>query len=377
MARYGGQYGFSLVELMVVSAILVIIFGGSFKVLKKARETTSAQASSAPHRYFESFATSRLKLFFSKLLQWSTHVDPFCSAASRYAYASNMTLTLTERELETLGTDMRMSLSTFSYEQASQANGSLAGRFDDLNNFPWGALVPFDSRQAGVGSLLLIQPALSSYCANNSGQFSGAAVAAEMCAWVDVCSGQEGDRSEGSGVATVDSATPLLVDFSTGSVGEVTSLASNQRFRMCFAFVGNLFSRTGDFVGNPLGSSTGTSALDNPASLGLAVATANFINLNSGGQLNCEDARHEMNRGLSVDLELFSVLNADKEMSTRRQIFMKSQKRFVSEKFGVAVPNCKDTSRSSPANGVGEPYCIGDPTYFYSCQSKSCVEFKP
>ncbi|MEY2989044.1 MAG: hypothetical protein RJB13_2565, partial [Pseudomonadota bacterium] len=192
MSGGGGESGFSLVELMVVSMILIAIFSGSFLVLKKARDSTSPQSSSGPHLYFESFATSRLKLYFSKLLQWTTQVAPFCDGASYFAYAGNRTSA--GRELETLGADIRMSLSTLSFGETVIPTASLAGRFDEERDIPWGMMVPFDSRSDLIGGISNIQPALRSFCgANDAGASNDRTdgdVVAEMCAWVDVCSAQ-------------------------------------------------------------------------------------------------------------------------------------------------------------------------------------------
>jgi hypothetical protein len=375
MSGGGGESGFSLVELMVVSMILIAIFSGSFLVLKKARDSTSPQSSSGPHLYFESFATSRLKLYFSKLLQWTTQVAPFCDGASYFAYAGNRTSA--GRELETLGADIRMSLSTLSFDETVKPTASLAGRFDEERDIPWGMMVPFDSRSDLIGGIYYIQPALRSFCgANDAGASNDRTdgdVVAEMCAWVDVCSAQEGNRSANPPNANVNNDIPILAQFLTGDNDTGTLAAPS--FRMCFAFVGNLFSRTGDFVANSIdsGSSTGISAIDNPAVLGFAVTTATFIDSSLGTQLTCQDARHEMNRSFVIEADLFTVTNADKSIESKKQGFRKTRKRFVSEKFGVPVPNCNNESRNSPTNGVGTPVCIADPTFFYTCNSLSCT----
>jgi len=380
MSSGGRQSGFSLVELMVASMVLVVVFSGAFLVLKKARDATSPQSSTGPHLYFESFATSRLKLYFSKLMQWTTQVAPFCAQASKFAYAGNENSS--GRELETLGADMRMALSTFSYEKALNippaGQGRLVGRFADDEPFPWGALVPFDSRSDGIGGIKNIQPALSSFCGENDdgagNELSDGAVVAEMCAWVDVCSAQEANRTPNPPNGNVSAsvlAVPFLSQFAAGA-GDVQSLSSD-KFRMCFALVGNLFSRTGNFVAVSAGSSTGVTSIDNPAVLGLAVATAQFVDSNLGTPITCNTAQHEMNRSFVVEADLFTVTNADKSTASKKQGYRKTRKRFVSEKFGVAVPNCNNESRGSPTNGVGIPICLADPTFFYSCPLLNCT----
>jgi hypothetical protein len=262
---------------------------------------------------------------------------------------------------------MRMALSTLSYADAR--SGPLLGRHSATADYPWGALVPFDSRNGAFGGIQAIQPALADFCTQNGDEVrkqKGADNAAEMCAWVDVCSGQEANRSANPPHPKVDSAVPMLVHNSIEK--DVLGLRGKTTFRMCFAFIGNLFSRTGNFVAAGSASSTGLDALDNPAVLGLAVATATFVNNNSGAGLNCEQAKFEPYRALKVSVDTFTAINADKKVSSKRQLYYKSRQQFMSEKLGVSIPNCNDEVRpNSIINGSGEPVCIGDPTFHYVC----------
>lgn len=358
-------------------------------MLTKSRKLASVQTVSGPHLHFETFVASKLKLYFSKLLQWTVHVGStapnasnvgnFCQETRNFAYAANrangnfggLSPISSQRAVETLGADMRMTLSTFDEKEA--LTGPLLGRHSSTTSFPWGALVPFDSRNQPNGGLLSIQPALASFCSQNDGEvskLSGADNAKEMCAWVDVCSGQGANRSADPSHPKVDNAVPML-SFNN-IANDVTGLSGQSRFRMCFAFIGNLFSRAGNFVTSGGGSSTGTTALDNPAVLGLAVATATFVNNNSGAEITCDAAKYEMYRGLKVSVDVFTAVNSDKKVNSKKQLYFKSRQQFMSEKLGVSIPNCNDATRAnSIVNGSGEPICIGDPTFHYVCNT-SC-----
>ena len=378
MSRLSQQSGFSLIELMIGAAILVAVFGGSFMVLQKTRAGVNARNSSGAHHYFESFASSRLKLYFSKLMQWTTHVGAelnqhanvarFCEATSNFAYASGETIFGFARDpqvaRQTLGADMRMSLSTLDYAQVS--NLALTGRVGQ-NGFPWGAMVPFSNRTNAIAGLEVVNINLSNLCVGDRLPTSG--IGAEMCAWVDVCSGQAGNRTPNpvpNPDPTAD-GVPILASLPVG--GDIGRLAGRSNFRMCFAFVGNLFSRVGDFTNAAAASSTGLNAVDNPAVLGLAVATAQFTNTSTGAPITCNQAVNEMNRSLKVRLDLYTTLNADKSFRSGLQQHFRTRKEITSEKLGVAIPNCENPALSANGN---RNVCIADPTWIYSC-ANGCV----
>jgi len=396
MKRHSKQSGFSLVELMVASMVLVIVFGGAFAMLTKTRKVARAQNISGPHIHFETFAASKLKLYFSKLLQWTMHVASeggkagdvgrFCEKTAKFAYAGNFDgdgdfgaqnfpVKGTSQARRTLGADMRMALSTFDYNKA-KGNKGLAKRHSEAKDFPWGALVPFDNRD-GITGINDINPALAAFCGDDKSSVraeSGADNVREMCAWVDVCSAQEANRSANPPHPKVQNS-PELLAFKEIGPNEV-ALKGRKSFRMCFAFVGNLFSRTGNFVSSSGASSTGIDALDNPAVLGLAVATATFVNTNSGEEMTCDDAKHQIYRSLKVSADIFTASNVDRSLNTKKQLYFKSRQQFVSEKLGVALPNCEDPSRNSPVNLAGAATCIGDPTFHFAC-STSCADPDP
>lgn len=383
MARLSQESGFSLVELMIGAAILVALFGGSFMVLQKTRAGANARNSSGPHLYFESFASSRLKLYFSKLMQWTTHmgaspgqsanVATFCQDTRNFAYASgalDFSFAPMQSAQRTLGADMRMSLSTLEFREVS--NQPLTGRFAQNGSlgtiFPWGAMVPFSSRSDAISGIGVVNPNLVAFCGGDKLPTSG--IGAEMCAWVDVCSGQEGNRSPNpvpNPNPTAD-GVPILAYTSVGA-GDDTGLNGRSNFRMCFAFVGNLFSRVGDFTNAAAGSSTGLNAVDNPAVLGLAVATAQFTNTSTGAPITCNQAVNEMNRSLKVRLDLYTALNADKSFRSGLQQHLRTRKEITSEKLGVSIPNCNNPSRNAPTNAAGNIVCIADPTWIYGCQN--------
>jgi prepilin-type N-terminal cleavage/methylation domain-containing protein len=376
MSRLSQQSGFSLIELMIGAAILVAVFGGSFMVLQKTRAGVNARNTSGPHLYFESFASSRLKLYFSKLMQWTTHmgaspgqsanVANFCQDTRQFAYASGaLDFGFAPRATaqQTLGADMRMSLSTLEFTQVS--NRPLTGRVAE-NGFPWGAMVPFSNRTDAISGIDTVNFNLDALCRGDKLPTSG--IGAEMCAWVDVCSGQEGNRSPNpvpNPNPTAD-GVPILAYTSVGG-GDVTGLNNRTDFRMCFAFVGNLFSRVGDFTNAAAASSTGLNAVDNPAVLGLAVATAKFTNTSTGKDITCNVAVNEMNRSLKVKLDLYTTLNADKSFRSGLQQHFRTQKEITSEKLGVSIPNCDNPSRDVPIDAAGNKVCIADPTWIYRC----------
>lgn len=422
MSMTSNNRGLSLVELMVGTAILTIVFGGTFTLLSKLRKVSAAQNNSGPHLFFETFATARLKLYFSKLMQWTSQMnanvntpgdfndkcdaDPkndtarlkmacrtentgrFCEQTSQFAYATGEssfnfapTSAMAER---TLGADLRMAASTFDYEFASK--NSLVGIYDqdftDKDGKPtgWGAMVPFSGRDRDEDGINRINPNFSKFC--DTSEFKPTSgVGAEMCAWVDVCSAQQGNRTAEpppSPNPTAD-GIPILAFDATGS-GDVQGLenlsAANPAFRMCFVFVGNLFSKTGIFVqksaAGTTDSSTGVEAIDNPSVLGLAVATARFVNTKTGQPLTCKSAVNEMYRSMKVTVELYTALNADQTVSSQKQIFYRSTKEITSEKLGVPITNCNIPSKGVLTNGAGQKICIADPIWNYRCEP-SCA----
>ncbi|MFZ9520541.1 MAG: prepilin-type N-terminal cleavage/methylation domain-containing protein, partial [Silvanigrellaceae bacterium] len=62
------QGGFSLLELMVGLTVLLTVVGFSFKNLVGLRKSMNRITTTGPHLYFESFAVSRLKLYFAKMM---------------------------------------------------------------------------------------------------------------------------------------------------------------------------------------------------------------------------------------------------------------------------------------------------------------------
>jgi prepilin-type N-terminal cleavage/methylation domain-containing protein len=383
MSRFSQQSGFSLIELMIGAAILVTVFGGSFMVLQKTRARMNAGNSSGAHLYFESFASSRLKLYFAKLMQWTTHVGAvngqhanvasFCQNTRNFAYASgalDFSFAPMPSAQRTLGADMRMSLSTLEFTQVSAE--PLTGRFAQNGPLgtisPWGAMVPFSSRTDAISGIGTVNPNLDLFCRGDKLPTSG--IGAEMCAWVDVCSGQEGNRTP-KPVPNPDPTAddvPILAYEQAGGA-DIIGLDGRSNFRMCFAFVGNLFSRVGDFTNAAAASSTGLYAVDNPAVLGLAVATAQFTNTSTGAAITCDQAVNEMNRSLKVRLDLYTALNADKSFRSGLQQHFRTRKEITSEKLGVAIPNCENPALSANRD---ENVCIADPTWIYSC-AKGCV----
>jgi prepilin-type N-terminal cleavage/methylation domain-containing protein len=380
MKRRSRQSGFSLVELMVGMTILVIIFGGSFQVLSKVRTTAKAQDTSGPHMFFETFASARLRLYYSKLMQWIAHVGaPDCSDARRYAYASNDVALPGGpsgnplHNNRTLGADMRMSLSTLNYGQVA-ARG-LTGRLND-DAETWGALVPFSSRNVAPDAIFAANAGLASFCdANGALLEDSQGTARELCAWVETCSNQRGNRrpTRPPNPDVTNDGVPYLSASQLGGLS-VQGLNGLSRFRMCFAFVGNLFSRSGNVV--TAAPERELEVIDNPSVLGLVVATANFRNTNTGAALTCNQAVNEMYRSMNVGLNIYTVLNAESTVASRKQLVFKTMKEFSSEKIGASVPNCRNRP-SIPVNGI-RPICISAPTWLYQCpEREQCAEPVP
>lgn len=377
------QSGFSLVELMVGMTILIIVFGGSFSLLSRVRTNAKAQDTAGPHLFFETFASSRLRLFYSKLMQWITHMGAAdCSDASSFAYASN-TLNLPfppsggdrVHANRTLGADMRMALSTFDYSDAAGTplTGRLDGNFPSAANAAWGALVPFSSRNVQPDALFAANASLASFCdRNNVGLSDGQGSAREFCSWVETCSNQRGNRRPSRPMnpdITAD-GVPYLSASQVGGLS-VTGLNGLSQFRMCFAFVGNLFSRTGNVVTTP--PVRELEVIDNPSVLGLAVATATFRNTYTGGAMTCNVAMNEMHRSLNVRLNIYTVLNAESTIDSKKQLVFKTMKEFSSEKIGVSVANCNNKPFIPVGfDGINDT-CIAAPVWLYRC-SRNCAD---
>jgi len=365
-----------MIELMVGMTILIIVFGGSFAVLNKVRTTAKAQDTSGPHLFFETFASSRLRLFFSKLMQWVAHVGAAdCSDAHLYAYASNNS-SIQRTPLagvpnnailnsRTLGADMRMALSTLRYEAVDTE--TFQNRFQD-NAGLWGALVPFTTREVAPGALSEANRSLDSYCARDNvagGLGDSDGTAREFCNWVETCSKQRARRNplRALNPDLTDDGIPYLTIPAGEDSKAVSSLNGREAFRMCFAFAGNLFSRTGNVVTTPVDPEL--QVIDNPSLVGLAVATATFRNTDTGARMTCNQAVNEMNRTLNVRLMLYTVLNSDRTVASKKQLVFKTLKEFSSEKIGAAVPNCAQVP-PMPVNG-GRAVCIGAPAWLYQC----------
>jgi len=369
------QSGFSLIELMVGMTILIIVFGGSFMVLNKARVSARARDTAGPHLFFETFASSRLRLYYSKLMQWVAHAGAQdCSDALRFAFASNDAVLAGGPPANdqafnnrTLGADMRMALSTLDY--AEVAANPLTGRLNQ-GGAAWGALVPFSTRLVRPSAIMDANANLASFCNANEGVLEDSQGAArEFCNWVDTCSGQDGNRAP---------QRPLTPDITNDGVNYlspragVSSLNNLSSFRMCFAFVGNLFSRTGNVVNGA--AARELEVIDNPSVLGLAVATATFRNSNTGQAITCNQAVNEMHRTLNVRLNLYTVLNAESSVASKKQLAFKTMKEFSSEKIGVSVPNCSNRP-PIPVNGL-RPVCIAAPLWLYQCREE-CADPVP
>jgi hypothetical protein len=113
-------------------------------------------------------------------------------------------------------------------------------------------------------------------------------------------------------------------------------------------------------------------AIDNPATLGVAIATAQLVNSRTADPLTCEKSIFNMNRSMRVKVNLYAVLNADKTIASKKQTYSKTVKQFTSEKLAVDTPNCLDRQNrlnKFGKNAGGEAVCITDPVFHFACSS--------
>jgi prepilin-type N-terminal cleavage/methylation domain-containing protein len=374
------QEGFTLLELMVGLTILLAVFGFSFKNLAGLRKGMNRITTSGPHLYFESFAVSRLKLYFAKLMQWNTHLckdgstnlSCVCSTASYFAYAP-ITNNLTSGKANpavgnmTLGADLRMSLSTFTLKEIAPngINGPFKTLIDlaaekrvDSGANPWGALIPFHTVS---DEWALANPSSRAWCNNTAAASTG--VVGEMCKKFEACAqvaGGLGGARPTNQIGTQAGATPDIKNLDTVS--------------MCFVYAGNMFSRPEFAANNPdeAKRSAGIGSIDYPSVVGLVVAEARFINNSNLQALTCEGAATEMNRSLKIKLTIYSAINAD--LDVKKQGAQKSIREITGEKMGVPIPNCEAPGRGGFSAVGDETVCIEDPTFIYECKSTCTVK---
>lgn len=371
------QGGFSLLELMVGLTVLLTVVGFSFKNLVGLRKSMNRITTTGPHLYFESFAVSRLKLYFAKMMQWNTHVckngaasvDCVCSTADYFAYApvkSNLSAPKggTAVGNMTLGADLRMSLSTFTLKEIAPAGigGSFktlldlaAERRADTGSNPWGALIPFHTIS---DEWIPANPSSRSWC--NSSVSGSGGVLGEMCKKFESC----------ASVAGVARPANQLGAMATGGV----DISGSKKATMCFVYAGNMFSRPEFTVNNTdeKNRSAGIGALDYPSVVGLVVAEARFINNSNLAEITCKEAAFEINRSLKIKLEIYTAINADLEV--KKQSAEKSVREITGEKMGVAIPNCDAPGRGGFSAVGDETVCIEDPTFIYECKSTCTVK---
>jgi hypothetical protein len=367
---FKSQKGLSAVELIVGASVLITVFSLAFRNLVQLKSGLKSVNSSGPHMYFESFAVSRLKLYFAKLMQWTTHVRPptvaesadfYCNDAAYFAYspvravqtpAGNATIANA-----TLGLDLRLALSTFSIADLAQGSTNLIDAAANMTNSnrPWGAMIPFHTvdewRRAHSFSV--------DWCSfappRGPGMSANGSIGPEMCDQFARCT-QEAGRQR---------LERQIGDFS-GATANISGLTNAA---MCFVFRGNLFSRA-NFNNAAADTPAGLGVIDNPTAIGLAVARVRFVNSTTNSEINCETAATEMNRSLKVTLTLYTALNAHVQDVKKLQVH-KSIRELTSEKLGVAIPNCLAPGRKSNQ----QFNCIADPTWNYECaqdQSVSC-----
>lgn len=361
---------------MVGLTLLLAVFGFSFRNLQELRKGLQRVTTTGPHLFFESFAASRLKLYFAKLMQWNTHVCPdgstdatcICTDAAYFAYGPiNSGLGSGKGGSNignmTLGSDMRLALSTFKINDIAP-NGDSAP-FSTLidvsksksakpQEVPWGALIPFHT----VDEWKNANEFSRNWCSER--RPVAGSVGDEMCQRFEACS-QVADGLGG--------ARPIN-QLGTQS-GARKSLVGVEEFSMCFVFAGNLFTRSDNT--NINNQSLGLAALDHPAVVGLVVARARFVNNANQQPLKCDDAANEMNRSLKVNLEIYTALNADNN-DKKKQTAQKSIREITGEKLGVAAPNCNAPSRGGLSAVNRKAVCLEDPTYIYQC-SNTCTFF--
>lgn len=468
MCNHSRQAGLSLVELLIGLAVLSIGFGAAVQLMGTSRKSLKSAMNSGHQIHFETFASSRIRFYFSKILQWTTHLGGdqedksqmtkrvyrnYCKETRNFAYATaplpfedftpeiRRKVKLKERKdgsvvvvtkkdktpvyeenedgdpvfvqfdtkagkyteiadpddesesgvslldpsdkfinwvknhdkgdtkkvylnkidvvKATLAADMRMALSTLNYEQTRAWDDTgLLDKYDE-NSFLWGAMVPFGSGASTNDSLARVNPNLQKYCSDTKYKPTSGA-GKEMCDWVSWCSSSNRDENP-------NKDDVKLLEYSEGAKNSVNEFYGQSKVRMCFAFVGNLFSRTGTFYE---AAKTSSSNGLNPAVLGFAVATARIVNIRNDEELICQNSIYNMFRQLKVDLMLYSVFNADKEVKTNEQVIQKTLRDFTSEKLGVERPNCKASAsrlRVNMKNSTGAPICIGDPLLHFTC----------
>lgn len=371
--------GFSVVELMVGIGLLIAIFAFSFRNLVDLRKGMQRSSTIGPHVFFESFAVSRLKLYLSKLMQWTSHVCKdqnrttdlgfpgcLCADAAYFAYAGNEQGALTSFVgggsvgNATLGADLRLSLSTFGLREVIK-NGSsgttpslidlINAKKGNPNEKPWGTMIPFHT----VDEWKAANSFSYNWCTEAKKKPLANTIGAEMCNAFFTCSqiagGMYGLRPPNQ-LGTQDSATPTI--------------RGKDNFSLCFVFAGNLFSRS-EVTDE---KSVGTSAIDYPSVAGLVVASSTFVNNTNGKPTKCEDAATEMNRSLKSTLTIYTALNVDMN-DPKKQNAQKSVREITGEKLGVAIPNCTAPNRGGFSAVGDDTVCIEDPTFIYQCKA-SC-----
>ncbi|MEY4065651.1 MAG: hypothetical protein RIR26_1859 [Pseudomonadota bacterium] len=461
MKKWDGQSGLSLVETLVSAFMLVAVFSGVFYLMTKSRASFSAMEADGHHMHFETFASSRLRLYFSKIMQWTTHLagesddnddwakkafKDYCKFTSNFAYSyapldfpsfasedkekakckdgvvvknadgskvyeedadgdpvfdtgeypcssgetgpvsksGYVWLNKAEIPYRTLAADVRMSLSTLNYAQATTGDWKTTGLLDkyDRSDFLWGAMIPFSSgglsSSSNVDSLWRANPNLAKFCSDTNYR-PAKGIGEEMCRWVDWCSGQ--NRSVDPEPTSEPSETRKILQYATADSQSINELYGSSTFRMCFVFAGNLFSKSGDLYAADSESSLGLNSVENPANLGLAVATARFMDSRTADKVLCEDSIFNMHRSMKVRLNLYSVSSADKKYSTKKQNYKKTVKEFTAEKLGIDRPNCRNKRQRrqmSVKNASGLPVCIADPLFHYVCsEDDDCGEPDP
>lgn len=375
------QSGFSLAEVVVGLAVIVTVFAASFKLLAQLRKSSKSESTSGPQMYFESFAVTRLKQYFSKLMQWSMHVNSdkstnlssYCSDVSSFAFAALKPSLGSDLANWTLGTDFKLALQTF------PSGSSKAEQIERIRNYiskkkigdtsavdssvPWGALIPV-SNVADVPSTQ--EPAQVSFdwCNQSATSPKGNTLGKTMCDAFDKCVQRAGS-----------SWTPSVQPRVNGYSNPQTDLRNVDSFTMCFVFKGNLFSST-DTSSTSL---TGVKNIDQPVVAGLVIAKASFMDAETSEKIKCnpttneKNGRYVMNRVTRVSAEIYTATNVDKAASAQQ--YFKSVREFSSEKFGVKVANCNDPSRGGRLVQGGTEGCLQDPTWIYSCSSSCELRF--
>jgi prepilin-type N-terminal cleavage/methylation domain-containing protein len=386
MKRRGQSEGFTLVELIISLAVMATVFAFSFKNLAAIRSNMKSQETLGQHLFFESFAVSKLKLYFAKFMQWNSHVcttlevdfpNCYCITADYFAYASNQTkLGYTRNPSQTvnkpivsaisdevanatLGADMRLALSTFTQQEVSPQGSQsppvslidlVSQRAQTTGAQPWGALIPIDS----VDEWKAANPYSRDWCVRVQKDAPTGTVK-EMCERLESCTQAAGKTALKNQLGRMK--------------GNVQDLSQKDTFNMCFIFAGNLFTRADQ--GGAENASLGLTAIDNPRAVGLVVAEARFVNNISSREIKCSEAATEMNRILKIRLDIYTAMNTDARYA-KNQHASQSRRDISAEKIGVAIPNCAAPSRGG-FNRVGsdatDSICIEDPTWVYECAS--------